>query len=201
MNIMKFSFAVFLLTAFLTVVKPWEISKIYAKVNDPVFILEGKIINHLGSKPHRIQKYYVRKNIHAMAKQVHRISTRWNISSDTVLSIIELESNFNPRATRVNTDGSIDRGLTQQNSVWVQNRCRRKYKRNCSISELYHQQVSIELMTERFKECKQYLSRNDELAFLVCYNSSSKAIKYRRTRRPPKYLKVLLAARDELSKK
>ena len=94
-----------------------------------------------------------------------------------LLALIEYESGWSFWTCDQNYRGrkyhSEDCGLTRQNSRHWQRRCKIALGRKCQRGELWIPWLSVRLMVERFRECKEFW--NSDLVFL-CYNSNQRAM-------------------------
>ena len=68
-----------------------------------------------------------------IAKGIRIIAEEEGVDPDLAVKVAECESGLNPRATNINRDGSVDRGLYQWNDKWhpeISDEC--AYNRYCA---------------------------------------------------------------------
>lgn len=155
--------------------------------------IEDYLIFHLQTKGRKIKEkwslYYIQRTAYQLAESERILG----ISVDKLMALIEYESEWeywiNVNNIRYGKTISTDIGLTQQNSRYVQQRCKREFRRKCKRWELWLPWVSIRLMNQRFFECADF--EGSELIFL-CYNSNQYSMDCRRKNKKCKddYLKV-----------
>lgn len=135
--------------------------------------------------------------LRGVAAAIDQSAARLNLPALDLVAMIGVESHFRPQAFNRNRNGTVDLGLTQQNSRYVQGRCRQSYGRNCTRAELENPLVSIELMTVTLARCGRVFRNVD--ARLTCYNSWRRAFAYSRSGRAPPYLRKVRAMRTRLA--
>lgn len=58
--------------------------------------------------------------------RIRAVAKKYNVNPDLAVNVATCESNLDPQAVRINTDGSIDRGIFQWNNIYhpeVSNEC------------------------------------------------------------------------------
>lgn len=127
------------------------------------------------------------EGIHRLARGIDRAAGETGMPPRVLIAMILVESHFRPGISRRNRNGSIDYGLTQQNSRYAFRRCRLVYGRSCTATELLDPAVSLRLMTFTLNTCGRVFRRTAER--VLCYNSWRRAYAFRRTGIRPRYLK------------
>ena len=134
---------------------------------------------------------------HQLAQNLERASRRTGIKTDALVALILIESHFRPAVIGRNRNGTHDLGLTQQNSRYVQIRCRREFGRACSPSELLRPDISIRLMAQTLNRCGRAFRTTEQR--VLCYNSWRRAYSFRRTGYRPAYLRKFNRTRRALA--
>lgn len=147
----------------------------------------------LVESPHRYSEAEKRR----LALEFTRASRRLGLDPSYLVALVAVESHFRPYIIRRNSNGTHDIGLTQQNSRYVQIRCRRTFGRRCSPDELKNPVVSLRLMEATLERCGRAFRAAE--ARLLCYNSWRRAYAFRRSGRPPAYLRKIRLMRAKIT--
>lgn len=139
-----------------------------------------KLIAVLRTTPVYIQNAWYGTDYTSVVHELKLASAESGLTDLEILAMIYVESEFYPLSTGYNTNGTIDRGLSQQNSAYFQDRCLAAFGRYCSIWDLYDVPKSLRLMRMRFRECAEFNGSTERM--VLCYNSGWKARNYPRTR-------------------
>jgi soluble lytic murein transglycosylase-like protein len=59
-----------------------------------------------------------RRPVENIEEMIRRTAREYGVDAVLAIKVAQCESNLNPKARRVNTLGSVDRGLYQWNSFW-----------------------------------------------------------------------------------
>jgi hypothetical protein len=91
---------------------------------------------------------------------------KYNVAITTAMAIAMVESNFTPRATNRNTNGTVDRGLFQLNSF-----------RNWKESRYFDIEANSEEAISHMSNLK-FRYNNDEMNMALAYNSGVGSVQF-----------------------
>jgi len=156
-------------------------------------VIERKLIEILRLKDIEVRSRWSIFDIEQTASELSYAESRLNINYKYFLALIEHESGFRPWViNNKNRNGTLDIGLTQQNSCCWGNRYASEFGSKGSKFELLKPWVSVRLMARTFEECKRFDYSIDML--LICYNLP--AAVYRD--KPNQYLTAVKSKLDKL---
>jgi hypothetical protein len=122
----------------------------------------------------RIQRYWSNSKKIQASYIINHITDTTGIPQNILIAMIEAESSWFPRALGRNTNGTIDYGLTQQNSDYIRDRYQKIYhKKMRHPSEAFNIVVSLKLMELALLDCSQKFSSVQKI--VMCYNSPYRA--------------------------
>lgn len=134
----------------------------------------GRLDKVIQRQEKKIRRYWSdAKKIQAshLINHIYRVT---GIPQNILIAMIEAESSWFPRAKGRNTNGTIDYGLTQQNSAYVGERYRRVYHKELNHpSEVFDINVALRLMETTLLDCSQGFSSVQKI--VMCYNSYYRA--------------------------
>lgn len=121
-----------------------------------------------------------------LARGIDETAAATGVSPASIAAMVMVESHFRPHAIHRNRNGTLDYGLSQQNSRYVFRRCRIVLGRACSPRELLEPDLSLRLMAHTLNTCGRVFRGE---ARIMCYNSWKHAYRFRRTGLRPVYLR------------
>ncbi len=109
-------------------------------------------------------KYYDIPLNKDLQKYIYKKCKETGFTYETVLAMIKLESNYNPKAINKNTNGTVDKGLCQINSSW------NKELKKIGITDLFDPYQNIDAA---FYILQNDCNHDNEHKMLMCYNMGS----------------------------
>lgn len=116
-------------------------------------------------------KQWTVKEIMTLAKDIMAVAGRRKVDPEYLVALLETESDFNKKAKNINSDGTIDRGIWQQNDVYAPGRFWKIYKDKMKKWHYYDLRISTLLMEQRLLECRPHRG----IWLMVCYRSNKAA--------------------------
>lgn len=171
---MKLNKITFLLLLFLV---DFNIKALPANHEKLQSIIKLEVLDILSGKTPYVQDKWSARDLETFSIVAARVGV-YGLDRFDIYALIDIECHtWNPGCQYTgNKDGSIDHGLTAQNSEWYQDRCQIVYGRDCKKWELYTVRTSIMLMEVKLRECREY----PRLKQIMCYNSKTNISRYNR---------------------
>ncbi len=123
--------------------------------------------------PPNVQASWTFLDIERAAPVLMEASQKTGLSFETYLKMIWRESGFYKYATHHNRDGSIDEGVSQQNSAYNLERCHFVTGRKCRKKQIFDIVNNLEMMKNFMIWCASEITA--QRAIVTCYNSPSRA--------------------------
>lgn len=150
--------------------------------------IESLFADRVQAQERKIRRAWKPSSIKKASKMIQEISYTHGIHYTKLIAMLEHESSLYPYAiSPVNTDGTRDYGLSQQNSKYSKQRFLRVFKEKFNMKKLHDYEVSLRMMGERLRECSKYMRENQKI---LCYNADAN-VKYNRKKYLNKVNEVL----------
>ena len=131
-----------------------------------------RIINKL---PTRTQSYWKYHSLPMLAFEIDSLHKKTKIPVNYLLAMIHRESRYKVYSIGKNKY-TKDYGLFQNNSKYIQGRCKKILKRYCKRFEFFNPVLSVKLASVHLEYCGR-LFRSVERK-IECYNSPKRAFKF-----------------------
>jgi hypothetical protein len=134
---------------------------------------EETLFNIIERKPEHIQRFWTIYDIKLVGKIIDNLNEKTDIPKMVFIKLIAHESGFDPNAINRNSNGSIDIGITQQNSKYAQKRAKALFGNYVHWKALKNIEVSILLFEHYFSWC--WKTYPNQFQAVTCYNSPRNA--------------------------